>query len=177
MSTKRQLIEAASRVILTKGVNNLTLNAVAEEAKVSKGGLLYHYGTKDALIIAMNQHVIEGFHLYIQENVDKGYTYHKAYLHATLEMVSERTNLFDITTSLLAAIATNHDVLNLWREEYNFLNKKFAQEDYSREYTLLVKSVCDGLWFSKLFHFNHMSHQDEQVVISYLLDLIGEGGN
>lgn len=177
MSTKKQLIEAASRVILSKGVNNLTLNAVAEEAKVSKGGLLYHYGTKDALIIAMNQHVIEGFHSYIQENVDKGYSYHKAYLQATLEMVSERTSLFDITTSLLAAIATNHDVLDLWREEYKFLNDKFSQEDYPHTYTLLVKSVCDGLWFSKLFHFDHMNHEDEQEVISYILNLIDEGGD
>lgn len=176
MSTKIQLIDAASHVILTKGVNNLTLNAVAEEANVSKGGLLYHYRTKDALIIAMNKHVIKGFRAYIEEYADKGYTYHRAYLYATLEMIRERTDLFDITTSLLAAIATNHDVLNLWREEYNFLNDKFSREDYPQEYTLLVKSVCDGLWFSKLFHFDHMSKQDEQTVITYLLDLIDEGG-
>lgn len=177
MSKKQYIIEAASQVVLNNGVQKLTLNAVAEEANMSKGGLLYHYGTKEALIVAMNVHVINGFRSYIENYVDKGHSYHTAYLKATLQMVKERTNLFDITTSLLAAIATNRDVLDLWREEYKFLNDKFSQEDYPLEHTLLVKSVCDGLWFAKLFEFNHMTHQDEQTVITYLLKLIDEGGN
>ena len=36
-----------------KGVAKLTLEAVAKEAGVSKGGLLYHFSNKEALIEGM----------------------------------------------------------------------------------------------------------------------------
>ena len=38
------------------GVSAMTLEAVAKEAGVSKGGLLYHFSSKDELIAAMLEH-------------------------------------------------------------------------------------------------------------------------
>ncbi|GIO25339.1 TetR/AcrR family transcriptional regulator [Oceanobacillus sp. J11TS1] len=172
MSKKLDLLEAASRVILDKGVNRLTLNAVAQEANVSKGGLLYHYATKDELIKGMNLHVIAGFRKLIEKHVADGYSYHEAYLITTLDSLKKDSTLMGITTSLLASISTNRELLNLWREEYKYLNEKLSEEDYKLEYSLLVKSVCDGLWYSKLFEFGHIDQDDEQKVIDYLLELL-----
>ena len=47
------LLDAAERVVLREGAVNLTIDAVAKEAQVSKGGVLYAFATKDALIDAM----------------------------------------------------------------------------------------------------------------------------
>src|SRR5690625_5233185 len=174
MSKKLDVLEAASKVILDEGVSRFTLDTVAQKANVSKGGLLYHYATKDDLIKAMNSHVIESFRILIEKHVASGNTYHKAYLMATLDSLKEHSKLQHITTSLLAAISTNREILDLWKEEYNYLNKKLSKERYKPEYSLLVKSVCDGLWFSRLFDFGHINHDDEQVIISYLLDLLEE---
>src|SRR3712207_9422759 len=43
-------LEAAERVVARDGVARLSLDAVAGNADVSKGGLLYHFPNKDALI-------------------------------------------------------------------------------------------------------------------------------
>ena len=51
--TRRKLLDAAQRLVDQSGASRLTLAAVAREAGVSKGGLLYHFGTKDELIAAM----------------------------------------------------------------------------------------------------------------------------
>src|SRR5437868_5504139 len=48
-----RLLDAAERVVVRDGVQNLTLEAVAREAGVSKGGLLYHFHTKSELVIAI----------------------------------------------------------------------------------------------------------------------------
>lgn len=175
MSKKINILEATSKVVLSKGVSGLTLDAVAKEASVSKGGLLYHYATKDELIKAMNIHVIKSFRELIEKHAALGHTYHEAYLLGTLDSVKERSIIFDITTSLLAAIATNREVLDLWKEEYAFINEKLSKEDYKLEYSLLVKSVCDGIWFANLFNFGHLDHNDEQTVIHYLLELLEKG--
>ncbi|ETJ34570.1 hypothetical protein Q604_UNBC11004G0001, partial [human gut metagenome] len=49
--SKRQLIlESAAAIINEKGADYLTLDAVAQRAGISKGGLFYHFKSKDELI-------------------------------------------------------------------------------------------------------------------------------
>jgi hypothetical protein len=40
-----RVLDAAEAVVVRQGIGNLTLEAVAAEAKISKGGLLYHSAT------------------------------------------------------------------------------------------------------------------------------------
>jgi AcrR family transcriptional regulator len=56
MLATSDLLDAAIRVVTRDGMGALTLDAVAREAGVSKGGLTHHYATKDALITAMLEH-------------------------------------------------------------------------------------------------------------------------
>ena len=50
---------AAAKVIERDGAGRLTLEKVAAEAGVSKGGLLYHYPSKDALLQGLLDHLLE----------------------------------------------------------------------------------------------------------------------
>jgi AcrR family transcriptional regulator len=59
--TQRRLLDAARKLVAAEGAGRLTLDAVAERAGVSKGGLLYHFPTKEALLKAMVGDLIEGF--------------------------------------------------------------------------------------------------------------------
>ncbi|MBR2077249.1 MAG: TetR/AcrR family transcriptional regulator, partial [Exiguobacterium sp.] len=51
--TKQKLLDAATDIIMNHGVHQLTLDEVVKTAGVSKGGLLYHYPSKEALMTAM----------------------------------------------------------------------------------------------------------------------------
>src|SRR3954464_176448 len=51
--TRDRLLDAAAVVVKRDGAQALTLDAVAAEAAVSKGGLLYHFKTKRELVQAM----------------------------------------------------------------------------------------------------------------------------
>jgi AcrR family transcriptional regulator len=51
--TPDRILAAAARVVLRNSVRRLTLEAVAREAQLSKGGVFYHFATKEALIQAM----------------------------------------------------------------------------------------------------------------------------
>lgn len=166
-----ELLKAASRVILADGVHRLTLEAVADEAGVSKGGLLYHYSSKEELIKAMNIYVIEQFRTFIEQEVADGSTYHQAYLRATLESLKD-ANYLNISTSMLAAISNTPNILVLWREEYQMIQDNLSKENVRPEYTLLVQTSCEGIWFSKLFNMTHIDTKDEHLLITFLLDLL-----
>ncbi len=47
------ILDAAERLIRRSGARTLTIDAVAAEATLSKGGVLHHYASKDALISAL----------------------------------------------------------------------------------------------------------------------------
>ncbi|MFD0713444.1 TetR/AcrR family transcriptional regulator [Paenibacillus sp. GCM10027626] len=173
MSKKLDLLEAASRVILESGVSGLTLEAVAVEANVSKGGLLYHYPSKDKLIQAMNQYVIDQFRAMLEHEVKAGRTFHQAYLYATLNSLRDAKYL-NVNTSLLAAVSNNRDILAMWKEEYKDYRRRFSAERCKPEVSLLIQTVCDGLWYSKLFDLSALDLEKEQQLLEYLLVLLEE---
>lgn len=56
-ASRRAIIEAAIAVIAEQGVAATTLDAVARRAGVSKPLLLFHFGSKDGLLVAVLEHM------------------------------------------------------------------------------------------------------------------------
>ena len=52
-STRDRVLDAFETILVASGSRAATLEAVAAHAEVSKGGLLYHFGSKDELIDGM----------------------------------------------------------------------------------------------------------------------------
>lgn len=50
---RTRVLDAAEAIVQTRGVPAMTLEAVARDAGVSKGGLLYHFASKEALLAGM----------------------------------------------------------------------------------------------------------------------------
>jgi len=59
--TRARIITAAEDVVLTDGVARLTLEKAAARAGVSKGGVLYHFPTRSALVAAMVARLTDDF--------------------------------------------------------------------------------------------------------------------
>jgi AcrR family transcriptional regulator len=58
-SARERILEAAERVISDVGAARLTLDGVAQAAGVSKGGLLYHFPSKESLLGALAQRYVD----------------------------------------------------------------------------------------------------------------------
>lgn len=50
---------AAEQLVKTHGAAQLTFDRLSEETGVSKGGLLYHFASKDELILAMMERLLD----------------------------------------------------------------------------------------------------------------------
>src|SRR3954454_9447968 len=57
-STRERILDSASELVREVGSGRLTLDAVAERAGLSKGGLLYNFPSKDALLQGMLERLI-----------------------------------------------------------------------------------------------------------------------
>ena len=58
-TTRDRIVDAFQDLLIDQGERAATLDAVAQRAGVSKGGLLYHFGSKDALIEGLTQRLGE----------------------------------------------------------------------------------------------------------------------
>ncbi len=50
---RTRILDAAESIVRANGVSGLTLDAAAREAGISKGGLLYHFASKEALLTGL----------------------------------------------------------------------------------------------------------------------------
>ena len=57
-SSRHEILDAAMRVVDTTGGVDITYGSVAQEAGLTKAGLMYHFPNKDAMMVAVIEHVL-----------------------------------------------------------------------------------------------------------------------
>ncbi len=58
--TARKILEAARKVLLERGYQGMTLQAISEEAQVNKAGVWYYFGGKQQLVLALLEDITVG---------------------------------------------------------------------------------------------------------------------
>jgi AcrR family transcriptional regulator len=138
---KNELLDAAEEILCDQGSAALTLSAVADRAGVSKGGLLYHYGSKEALIKGMVERLIEDFDGLMA--AEPGETYTERYLGATLAAIrSGRLRRWAVVTGAsgnLFLLAPLRDAMARWHREG-------LGEEPDPVTSQIVRLACEGLW-------------------------------
>ena len=70
--TPEDILAAASQIVLRSGLHALTIDAVAAEVGISKGGVLHHFRTKDALIAGVVDAAVLGLETTLKQKQDAG---------------------------------------------------------------------------------------------------------
>ncbi|HVE85257.1 MAG TPA: TetR/AcrR family transcriptional regulator [Myxococcales bacterium] len=66
-SARDRILAAAERLIRAGGLGQVTVEAVAAEAKVSKGGFFHHFASKEDLLLAMLERLVEAVRASIEK--------------------------------------------------------------------------------------------------------------
>jgi len=156
-ATKRRILDASERVVLRDGVGHLTLEAAAAEAGLSKGGVLYHFPTRDALVAAMVARIIEQFDEDIDSYLPDPGTpeaalpgaYARAYVRATLEPVTPGEER--LGAALLAAAAAEPELVVPLQEAAARWQARLVDDGLDPTQATLIRLACDGLWLCGLF--------------------------
>ncbi|MGJ9407153.1 TetR/AcrR family transcriptional regulator [Nesterenkonia aurantiaca] len=65
-SKRHEILDAATRVVQREGVTTLTYESVAAEAGMTKGGLLYHFPSREELLLGLHRHVAQNWELALE---------------------------------------------------------------------------------------------------------------
>ncbi|CAG7615818.1 TetR/AcrR family transcriptional regulator [Paenibacillus allorhizosphaerae] len=167
-----RVLTAASDIVKERGVEKLTLEAVAKEAGVSKGGLLYHFPNKEALLEGLVQYLTSDFASDVQQRVDNATAdngkWSRAYIEQTIEDIKEERG---ISAALIVALFANPDLLSNLQEQYAVWQKNFENDGMDPVNSTIVRLVADGIWFSEVFGLGKLDVELREKVVRKLINM------
>ncbi len=164
-NSRERILDAAEVVVIERGVTDMTLDAVALKAKVSKGGLLYHFPSKDAMV--------EGMVLRIASIVQHRFGTELArepegrgrHARTLLRLMTDpKDSLFPrlqrVAAPLLAAMASNPKLLDPMRQFFKSVHEGMLKDGLPSDRSWLVLAALDGLKFWRIFGVLQPSEAD-----------------
>ncbi len=175
-SCRERILDAADTVARESGATKLTLDAVAERAEVSKGGVLYHFPTKEALLVGMVARHIEQARAR-QARCRQHCTGPSGALKADVLSTLERTEEDNkVSAALLAAVANEPRLLEpataFHAERFALLAGTGADEAFARK--ALVALAVDGLLFHELLQISPFNGEQRNALLQTLLKICDE---
>jgi AcrR family transcriptional regulator len=143
-----RLLDSAEAVLAEHGSHGLTLAAVAAHAGVSKGGLLYHFASKDALITALIERLIASFDEQVAAfRLERPGWYTRAYVEATFAVLSAPDADVARRRWAVACAAATDPVLS---RPFALAQRRWMNEGLDEEpdpdLSQLARFAADGLW-------------------------------
>ncbi len=151
-NTKRPaILRAAQRILQRDGVAHLTIDAVARESGVSKGGVLYHFPSKEALLEGIVSFLMEDFtrdQAILQQEEEPGPgQWLRSYIRAsTMPNPAEEA---DAAMGLIVAITNNPRLLEPIRAYFAVWQAEAINDGLTPTMATILRLATDGLWFSE----------------------------
>jgi AcrR family transcriptional regulator len=168
-----RLLDAAERVVARAGVRNLTLEAVAHEASVSKGGLLYHFPSKSALITAIVDRLANQCEA-DQENALAGDVapgaFARAYLTTRAEPLAPEEE--PVHTAILAAAGTDPHYLEPFRKRLAVWQARLESDGIDPAIAMVVRLAIDGFCLCRLLDLPVPEGELRRKMLDKLLSMV-----
>ncbi|MGE7090453.1 TetR family transcriptional regulator [Lysinibacillus sp. NPDC048646] len=167
-SAKRALIiRTAIHYLQENDLSTLTLEKVAGKAGVSKGGLLYHFKTKDVLHAAIAESImaefIESYEKRAQQEHGVG-RLTRGFILASQQDLAEGA-WFNIAIQI---IQNEHTSIST---AYEQILEDLLHDDLETSIVHLIRLTIDGLYYSKLLNIAPVSKEVTEMVFAQLLQM------
>ncbi|MGH8447235.1 MAG: TetR/AcrR family transcriptional regulator [Solimonas sp.] len=175
-STRDAMLDAAEAVVVEHGAVRLTLDAVARQAGVSKGGLMYHFPSKNALLEALVARAIERSHVAREAQRGKLPEAPGSALHAYVRAsINDPLHNDRVSGALLSVVASDPQLIAPVRE---FFRKRLPaiSDGVPFERAALVHLATEGLWLMELFRVSPFTRAQRARIKQLLAELASGGG-
>lgn len=150
--TRSALLDAAQEIVLASGPDRLTLDAVALKAGVSKGGVLYHFPNKDALLAGLLQRAFDTMKRWVEERVAHAKPGRGAVALAYIDFVRvvyrSETDMPTMGAALHACAALKRELLAPIYAELEEWFERMIADGVPRDVAALVWLTMDGAWLN-----------------------------
>ncbi len=169
-NTREKILTAAADVAREAGPGSLSLDAVANRAGVSKGGLLYNFPSKAKLMQALVEEYLCDFQgaLESARTEESGKSLLATYIRLSAQECDETK---DAASWIFSAIAEDPDFLTPLKTFKHQLFERLKAETPDLKALLVTYLAIEGLRSLSLFEIELLSEAERQVLVDTLLDI------
>ncbi|MDI1432011.1 TetR family transcriptional regulator [Polyangium sorediatum] len=176
-NNRDSILDAAVRVINRDGLTAITFDTVAREAGVTRGGMLYHFGSRDELILAINQYLADQWEANLLKTAGKPFEQttieerRRAYVGASLR--ASRAELL-----FLLEFQKDRTMSAPWARliEAWSVPEPLASGDEAELVRFIARLAADGLWAYEYVSGRPMQPALRKQVSERLVQLLGTSG-
>lgn len=173
-TTRDRILDAAMELVRDHGPVKLTLDESAKCAGVSKGGVLYHFKTKDDLIRGMVRRLIdqcEALHRMHYENEQPGpYRWARSLVRTAFDPNGPVHD--PVGAAMLAAVALNPDLVAPLQAKYQEWMARVKSDSPDFERACVVCMAMDGYVLQRMLGVRMLSDDELERVKVTVLDLL-----
>ena len=170
--SRNAALEAAIAIIARDGPGRLTLDAIARESGLSKGGVMHQFRTKEAVLKALLERQMAHF-----EEFSTRYMAKVSESSASPNLATQLATIREAATSpnsaalaLVAAMVENPRLMALPREREMERMAAIREEAADPDLAMLRWAGAMGLLLSALFGMSPLGKEEHQRLFARLLD-------
>ncbi|RSN09959.1 TetR/AcrR family transcriptional regulator [Streptomyces sp. WAC 05977] len=145
-TAKERILDSYEEILIEQGPGGVTLEAVAAHAGVSKGGLLYHFGSKEALVEGLMERLATLSEADLEEARKAPEGVISWYLRTAITDVTERKALHRTTMATIRIMLNEPrvaEVVQVYNQKLHDLIGEHVDDPLAAELIILVG---DGLY-------------------------------
>lgn len=174
---RARILEAAERVVADVGAARLTLDVVAQSAGVSKGGLLYHFPSKESLLSALAQRYVDSMEHCIDaaKNDLAAETPSRNLKACVVGILGRDPRSKAMGAALFATAANDLTLLEVIRECIAKCTNELAQDqelNFAR--AAIVALAVDGLMMRESLRISAYTDEQRELIVKELMQLADE---
>ena len=170
--TVSTILEAAERVIVHSGVEKATIEEVAREAGVSKGGVLHHFPGKEAIVTGLVEMLVSRFEADVSARQALDPEPNGSFTRAFLNAVTEKADhCVEVSFALKAAFRNCPKLQELIRNANQRWQDRIERDGIDPVCASVVRLATDGLWLAKLHRITVPSDRYRSALFEYLVAL------
>ncbi|MBM9594576.1 TetR/AcrR family transcriptional regulator [Roseitranquillus sediminis] len=171
---RERILEAACALAAEFGPGNISIDAVAARAGLSKGGVLYHFRAKTDLLAAVVQSHIDRSAKAIDDEFAAAAGPNALAVALIAVHREEDSAGRPPAAGVLAAIAENPDLLDPLREHHSGIVNRLDSESADPDLATIVYLALEGLKAHRLFGFDATGCRSEKALLARMEQLLRE---
>jgi len=166
-SSRDKLLDAAADLVAQYGVQNLTIDAVAAAAGVTKGGLIYHFKTREDLLTALVERMVKDLDVHARSrngahSTDSSLKTQLCHLlNDTFDMPDKRRRLL---TNLLAAASSHPHLIAPIQALYARSYEEASHGGPHAGLAMVLAAALDGIALLELLNLHRFTPQQRRAL-------------
>ncbi|MGY6655420.1 TetR/AcrR family transcriptional regulator [Amycolatopsis sp. TRM77291] len=170
---RSQILDAATRVVQDQGIAAVTFDAVAAASGVSRGGVMYHFPSREALLASLHEHQAEAWESAMIAVAGKpaGEASDEEKAVAYARACSQSATKAELQLLLEAVADPEHkvpwiSVIDRWTPAIDTSEDTDINEDQLRRF--IARLATDGLWMYESLSANTLPDKVRESIVEYI---------